>query len=309
MQKASPLVTFPGLPLQGNLFLYCAAVTPSPVPKGIPGSYLCVLTSIKALKGLMDSVKVEGRGVVCYQEKGLTVAAQVWWLLQAIGFTDVKVLSGGLLAYRSLDQPLATLEVLPVTMPQSEVVINPALYKLEPEIRKFLQTPVSHQLLDTDGSYLSAVHCPARLFLTESDSIADSDSLHLLLAGLNIRLNTTTIVLGKEAAVVLLALATVSTIAYLSLGVVESRPTGPFLTAPDPGLERKSFRTEYYSISGNTEFFDAQEEESVRKSIRLPQPVLPLSSKAEKPQEQSRSSVKEKRDGDTQHSCGLCVLL
>lgn len=301
------LVSSDALTLESTCFLYCCAFPPSPLPQTIPGSYLCVLSSLRGLKGQVNGVEKGEKRIVCYQQDGVDLAAQVWWLLQAIGYTDVQVLDGGLRAYQSLQLPLSPLLVSPDPSPLPEVSINPALYKLEPEIKKTLQSRTPHQLIDTDGSYLGAVHCPARLFLTEAGSLSDPDSIHLLLSGLGIRVKTATIVVGKSAAVVLLALSSFQSVRYLCLGILESRATGPFLTAPEP-TEPRSFRTEFYSISGNTEYFDAQAEESVRRSIKLPQMIWAPPKKPVEAQEQSKPR-EEKKEQETQRSCSLCRLL
>lgn len=308
MQSTSPLISPSALSLQSTCFLYCCSFPPVPLPQAIPDSYLCVLTSLRGLKGLMDGVNKEGKEVVCYQEEGVDVAAQVWWLLQAIGYPDVQVLDGGLQAYLFFQLPVSPIHLFPDPSPLPEVSISPALYKLEPEIKKTLQSHSPQQLIDTDGSYLGAVHCPARLFFTDTGSLSDPESVHLLLTGLGIRLETPTIVLGKSAAVVLLALSTLESRRYLCLGVLESRPTGPFLTAPAPSTEPKSFRTEFYSISGNTEYFDAQAEESVRRSIRLPQVMWAPPKKPPVVQEKARER-EERKEPETQRSCSLCRLL
>ena len=307
MQSSSPLISLSELSLQSTCFLYCCSYPPVSLPQVVPGSYQCVLTSLRGLKGLMEGVNKGEKAVVCYQEEGVDLAAQVWWLLQAIGYTDVRVLDGGLQSYNSSQLPVSPL-LCPDPCPLPEVCISPALYKLEPEIKKALQCRSPQQLIDTDGSYLGAIHCPARLFFSDTGALSDPESIQLLLTGLGIRLEMPTIVLGKNAAVVLLALSTLEPRRYLCLGVLESRPTGPFLTAPAPSAEPRSFRTEFYSISGNTEYFDAQAEESVRRSIRLPQVMWAPPKKPTAVQERARER-EEKKEPETQRSCSLCRLL
>lgn len=60
--------------------------------------------------------------VVAYDDLGGMSAARAWWLLRDAGFDDVRVLDGGLAAWRSAGAPLETGEVEP---PPGDVRLTP----------------------------------------------------------------------------------------------------------------------------------------------------------------------------------------
>ncbi len=48
----------------------------------------------------------KGKTVIVYDTKGLFSAARVWWMLRAFGFTDVRILDGGLPEWLKAGMPL-----------------------------------------------------------------------------------------------------------------------------------------------------------------------------------------------------------
>ena len=51
--------------------------------------------------------------IVAYDSLGIRAAARVWWTLRVMGFSDVRVLDGGLKAWRAAGLPLEAGEVTP----------------------------------------------------------------------------------------------------------------------------------------------------------------------------------------------------
>lgn len=63
-----------------------------------------------------------GRSVVAYDDVGGTSAARAWWLLRWAGLHDVRLLDGGLTAWRDAGLPLESGEVTPAP---GDVVVQP----------------------------------------------------------------------------------------------------------------------------------------------------------------------------------------
>ena len=55
--------------------------------------------------------------VVAYDESGFAFAARLWWMMRALGYTDVRVLNGGLAAWRALGGLLSDGESEAVAVP------------------------------------------------------------------------------------------------------------------------------------------------------------------------------------------------
>jgi thiosulfate/3-mercaptopyruvate sulfurtransferase len=66
------------------------------------------LPSADALALTLASCGIKrGDAVVCYDQDSGAFAARAWWLLRAAGFSDVRVLDGGLAAWKKAQLPLS----------------------------------------------------------------------------------------------------------------------------------------------------------------------------------------------------------
>ena len=306
--------------LSSLLPLYCCLITPKEEMPLLPNSRVCSLnklTTLKKVKSMLNELDPGEKGILCYQEKGVELAAQVWWLLQVVGCPHVFVLDGGLHAYQSHGGIVTTQPPLePQLTDATEVEIDRSRYKTDAEVRELVSESARNvQMLDTEGRYLGAVNCPASLLMGDGWTMGDSEALKLVLAGIGAKYDplSTTIVIGKGAPIVLLALSSLS-MHNLCLGIV-NRESEEFLEVPV--LERiprdvpPSANTEFYSFqSGNTEFFDALDDID-KKEI--------FTNKAS----QGRDSLvatrsgkitpkvvhpKEKGEIESQHQCSGCEL-
>ena len=325
MNRLSPLLAPKDVILSSEtLFLYCAPKSPTEDVPVIPGSILCSLArlpSLKHLKGLLVRLNAEGKKIVCYQHKGIDTAAQVWWLLLVLGVEDVQVLDGGLHAYKSTGQviqvqPLSDPEISPI-----DAEIDRSRYKVDSEVQTVLRSSIHNfQVLDTEGSYNGAIHCPVSVVMSEDGGVGDVETVKLVLVGLGVKYEAlaTTIVLGPSAPQLLLVLSLLG-MTHLCLGIVDRSHKDDFLDVPitdhsNPDL-KSSMRTEFYSISGNTEFFDAMEEDTpggpktpvIRDSLvatRRPEGVR----EDRRGEEVRERKKKEEEVVETQHSCGGCQV-
>lgn len=294
--------------------LFCCLIPPAGEVPLLPNSRMCSLNSLKSLKkvkSLLMSLNPGDLSILCYQESGVDIAAQIWWLLQVVGCQRVLVLDSGLQAYQAAggavtNQPFLEAELADNT----DVEIDRSRYKTDAEVRDLISANVRNcQMLDTEGHYLGAVNCPASLLLSDSVSVGEAEAVKLVLSGLGAKHEPlyTTIVIGKCAPTVLLALASLG-MRNLCLGIV-NRETDEFLDIPV--LERRSadatasFRTEFFSFqSGNTEFFDAVDEV---KPTAQGRDSLVATRATRTPPQPIRPKVEPKRDAETQHQCG-CEL-
>jgi 3-mercaptopyruvate sulfurtransferase SseA len=234
------------------LLLYCSAyATPNLDTPHIPNSVLCRVTDL-SLKWLNSSVaSYKDRDIVCYQEEGLDLAATLWWLLRVIGCDQAAVLDGGLQAWQSAGHPVdyTSMKLLQGNAETTEeLYVDLGKYRLAEDIDRLINDssrPI--QLLDTDGSFKGAIHCPASLFLTSSSSLLDPATCEVILAGLNLKRNPLicTLVVGDSAPIVLLALSLLL-FPNLSLGLPNLR------SIDDTDRER------FYSIASSTVFHDAK---------------------------------------------------
>lgn len=294
--------------------LFCCMIPPAGQLALLPNSRMCSLSglrSLKKVKSLLLALNPGEKSILCYQETGVDVAAQVWWLLQVVGCQQALVLDSGLLTYQAkggivIDQ-FPTEEDLADT---ADVEIDRSRYKTDTEVRELISANVRNfQMLDTEGYYLGAINCPASLLLSDGVSVGEAEAVKLVLSGLGAKhdpLNTT-IVIGKSAATVLLALASLG-MRNLCLGIV-NRDKEEFLDIPV--LERRSaeptasYRTEFFSFqSGNTEFFDAVDEGKPTVQTRDSLVATRVSS----PPRVVRPKVEERREAETQHQCSACEL-
>jgi len=235
------------------LLLYCCSTaTPLSATPHIPNSFLCPATGL-SLKWLNTAVSShKDRAILCYQDQGVDLAATVWWLLQVVGCEEVAVLDGGLQAWQSAGHPVAysPLKLIPVeTEMIDELYVDLGKYRLAGDIDRLINDssrPI--QLLDTEGSFKGAVHCPASLFLTPSASLVDPTTSEVILTGLSLKRNPLicTVVLGPCAPIVLLALSLLH-FPNISLGL-------PNLKSIDE-VDRERF----YSLASSTVFHDAKD--------------------------------------------------
>lgn len=245
-----------------TLLLYCCShATPVPGTPHIPNSFLCPVTglSLKWLNNAISSYK--DRTILCYQEQGIDLAATVWWLLRVVGCEEAVVLDGGLQAWQAAGHPVAysQLKLFP-TEPEmtDEVYVDLGKYRLAEDIDRLISDssrPI--QLLDTEGHFKGAVHCPASLFLTPSSSLLDPTTSEVIMTGLGLKRNPLicTVVIGPCAPIVLLALSLLH-FPNISLGL-------PNLKSID-----ETDRERFYSIASSTVFHDAKD--SARPAAPLP---------------------------------------
>lgn len=89
--------------IPGAVFLDLDAVSDgdSPLPHTLPSP--AAFAASAGVLGLSDR-----DSIVVYDTAGLFSAARVWWMLRIMGARDVRVLDGGLPAWKALDLPLGT---------------------------------------------------------------------------------------------------------------------------------------------------------------------------------------------------------
>jgi thiosulfate/3-mercaptopyruvate sulfurtransferase len=87
--------------------------------------------------------------VVAYDSFGVRAAARVWWTLRVMGFPDVRVLDGGLKAWRAAGLPLEAGEVIP-TPTTLEPRFDGALVRDVADVRAILDAQ-SAQMVDARG--------------------------------------------------------------------------------------------------------------------------------------------------------------
>jgi len=87
--------------IPGAVFLDLDAVSDpdSPLPHTLPAP--AAFAASAGVLGLSDR-----NSIVVYDTAGLFSAARVWWMLKTMGARDVRVLDGGLPAWRALDLPV-----------------------------------------------------------------------------------------------------------------------------------------------------------------------------------------------------------
>lgn len=314
---STPVLLSPQTDLDASVLLplFCCLVPPAAPLALLPGSRMCSLSGLKSLKkvkSLLLALNPGEKSILCYQEAGVDIAAQVWWLLQVVGCQQAAVLDSGLHTYQAkggivIDQSPTDEDLADST----DLEIDRSRYKTDTEVRELISANVRNfQMLDTEGYYLGAINCPASLFLSDGVSIGEAEAAKLVLSGLGAKHDPlhTTIVIGKGAATVLLALTNLG-MRNLCLGIVD-REKDEFLDVPVS--ERRSaeatasYRTEFFSFqSGNTEFFDAVDEGKPAVSGRDSLVATRLN---RSPPKVVKPKMEERKEAETQHQCSACVL-
>jgi thiosulfate/3-mercaptopyruvate sulfurtransferase len=164
--------------------------------------------------------------IVVYDGQGIFSAPRVWWTLRTMGFERVAVLDGGLRAWRSAGQPLATGAPTPDPV-QSAASLKPHLVRSLEDVRAALADPAI-QILDArpaprfrgeapeprpglrGGHMPGACNLPWNAVVSPEGALRTPDELRaaFAVAGINLdRPIITTCGSGVSAAVLALALA------------------------------------------------------------------------------------------------------
>ncbi len=88
--------------------------------------------------------------IVSYDSFGVRAAARVWWTLRVMGFPDVRVLDGGLKAWRAAGLPLETGDVTP-SPTTLEPRLDSALVRSAEDVRAIIDAG-SAQMVDARGA-------------------------------------------------------------------------------------------------------------------------------------------------------------
>ena len=167
----------------------------------------------------------DGHQIIVYDSNGFFASARVWWMFRAMGYTDVKVLDGGLQAWEQAEGPI---EDLPPTPPARHFTARKreALVRDMDQMRRHVETG-DVKILDArdpgrfngtspepraglPSGHMPGSFCvPASSLLAESGQMKSVDALSAILTDFQSGPVVTSCGSGVSAAIIALALARV----------------------------------------------------------------------------------------------------
>ena len=234
-----------------TLYLFhCARVSPASVR--IPGAFDLVLEQVNSMSNLVSLLShwgIDKKGVaVCYQDEGMEVACEAWWLLRSLGRHN-SVLQGGLREWISQGFPVTSELARPIHIdPNCTFEVPTTAFLRETDIRS-LQALGQVQVVSTDPSIPQTVFFDPAAGLSPTGHLLSPSLLQerMSCCGIELTADKPTVVVGEQASIVLLQLANAGW-TQLCVGHLKS---GEFYSVPSASEFRSPMETVYMDVQGS----------------------------------------------------------